>query len=124
MLLDDAATVSADGPGPADWPTNGLDNTCDDGVTQAKAKNPRRAVRYPPEAMKRHVQGIVIFQALIAADGSLENLRLVKSADGTYGLDREAAETVRAWTFEPATRNGVPIRSTLLLTVQFSLESR
>ena len=75
--------------------------------------------------MKRHVQGIVIFQALIAADGSLENLRLVKSADGTYGLDREAAETVRAWTFEPATRNGfVPIRSTLLLTVQFSLEVR
>ncbi len=122
LLLDEPAAIAPNGPGPADWPVDGLDTSCDAGVTMAKAKNPRPALKYPPEAMARKVQGIAIFQALIAADGSLENLRLVKSADAQYGLDHEAAENMRRWTFEPATKNGVPIRSTLLLTTQFSLD--
>jgi TonB family protein len=108
LLLDDDATVSPHGPGPADWPADGLDTTCETGKSGPKVKNPRRAPKYPPEAMKRHIQSTVIFQALIGADGALENLRLVKSADPQYGLDHEAAETARSWTFEPAMKKRRP----------------
>jgi len=62
---------------------------------------------YPTQLMRQNVGGTVILYAVIHADGSVRNVRVLRSADER--LDRFASEAVSQWKFEPATKNGVPV---------------
>jgi len=62
---------------------------------------------YPTQLMRQNVQGTVILYAIIHADGTVGNVRVLRSADER--LDRFASEAVSQWKFEPATKNGVPV---------------
>lgn len=62
---------------------------------------------YPTQLMRQNVGGTVILYAVIHADGSVGNVRVLRSADER--LDRFASEAVSQWRFEPATKNGVPV---------------
>lgn len=62
---------------------------------------------YPLELMRHNVSGTVILYAVIHADGSVGNVRVLRSADER--LDRFASEAVAQWKFEPATKNGAPV---------------
>lgn len=62
---------------------------------------------YPTQLMRQNVGGTVILYAVIHADGSVGNVRVLRSADER--LDRFASEAVSQWKFEPATKNGVPV---------------
>jgi|SRR5579872_2758771 len=62
---------------------------------------------YPTQLMRQNVAGTVILYAVIHADGSVGNVRVLRSADER--LDRFASEAVSQWKFEPATKNGVPV---------------
>ncbi len=62
---------------------------------------------YPTQLMRQNVGGTVIRYAVIHADGSVGNVRVLRSADER--LDRFASEAVSQWKFEPATKNGVPV---------------
>jgi TonB family protein len=62
---------------------------------------------YPTQLMRQNVGGTVILYAVIHADGSVGNVRVVQSAD--QRLDRFASEAVSQWKFEPATKNGLPV---------------
>ncbi len=62
---------------------------------------------YPTQLMRQNVGGTVILYAVIHADGSVGNVRVLRSADER--LDRFASEAVAQWKFEPATKNGVPV---------------
>jgi TonB family protein len=62
---------------------------------------------YPAQLMRENVHGTVILYAVIHADGSVANIRVLRGADER--LDRFAAEAVSQWKFEPATKKGTPV---------------
>jgi len=53
------------------------------------------------------VAGTVILYAVIRADGTVGNVRVLRGVDER--LDRFAVQAVEQWRFQPAAKNGVPI---------------
>ncbi len=45
----------------------------------------------------------------------------VGESSGDSALDQAALEAVRGWRFEPAKRNGVPVRAWAVVPVEFKL---
>ena len=62
---------------------------------------------YPMQLMRENVSGTVIVYAVIHADGSVGDVRVLRGVDDR--LDRFASEAVAQWKFEPAMKNGAPI---------------
>ena len=62
---------------------------------------------YPLQLMRENVAGTVIVYAVIRADGSVGNVRVLRGVDER--LDRFAREAVAQWKFAPATKNGSPV---------------
>jgi TonB family protein len=62
---------------------------------------------YPIQLMRENVAGTVILYAVIHADGSVGNVRVLRGVDER--LDRFASEAVAQWKFDPATKNGAPV---------------
>jgi protein TonB len=62
---------------------------------------------YPLQLMRENVHGTVILYGVIHSDGSVGNVKVLRSVDER--LDRFASEAVAQWKFEPATKNGTPV---------------
>jgi len=62
---------------------------------------------YPLQIMRENVSGTVILYAVIHADGSVGNIRILRSVDDR--LDRFASQAVSQWRFQPATKDGTPV---------------
>ena len=62
---------------------------------------------YPLELMRQHVGGTVILYGVIHTDGTVGNVRVLRSVDDQ--LDRFASEAIAKWQFQPATKNGAPV---------------
>jgi protein TonB len=75
---------------------------------------------YTEEARQGRVQGVVLLQAVIDAEGNVTNIDLIKGLP--LGLSESAMKTVKEWKFEPARRDGVPVPVYFTLTVSFSLQ--
>lgn len=72
---------------------------------------------YPEEAIGQKLQGSVVLQALIARDGSVEDLKIVR---GYFVLGRAAIAAVKQWRFQPYTLNGHAASTQTVITVNFS----
>jgi periplasmic protein TonB len=55
---------------------------------------------YTEEARKAKLQGKLLLQVLVGADGRARRVRILQGLG--MGLDEQAAETVRGWRFSPA----------------------
>ena len=77
------------------------------------------APTYPPIALSARIQGVVIIEATIGADGRVINARLLRSVQM---LDEAALAAVRQWTYTPTLLNGVPVPVIMTVTVNFSLQ--
>ena len=62
--------------------------------------------------MRAKIQGISLLSGIVAVDGTLQDIRIARSLDGTFGLDQEAIKCVRQWRFRPAPSRARPSRST------------
>jgi TonB family protein len=62
---------------------------------------------YPLELMRQNLGGTVILYAVIHADGSVGNVRVLRSVDER--LDQYASDAIAKWKFDPATKNGAPV---------------
>ncbi len=62
---------------------------------------------YPIQLMRENVAGTVILYAVIHADGSVADVRVLRGVDDR--LDRFASQAISQWKFEPATKNGAPV---------------
>lgn len=74
---------------------------------------------YPRIAQESRVEGIVILEAVIDVDGSVSDVRVLRSAPL---LDQSAIDAVRQWRFTPTLLNGVPVPIIMTVTVRFSLK--
>lgn len=76
---------------------------------------------YTGEAMKARIQGVVLLEAVVMPDGSVGNVRVVRSLDPRFGLDDEAVATVKKWRFAPGTRFGQPVPVLVEIEMAFTL---
>jgi len=60
---------------------------------------------------------------VVRADGTIDprSIRIVRSLDSTFGLDREAIEAIKQWRFRPAVRKGQAVASFVTLELVFTL---
>jgi TonB family protein len=62
---------------------------------------------YPIQLMRENVAGTVIVYAVIHADGSVGNVRVLRGVEDR--IDRFASDAVAKWKFDPATKDGSPV---------------
>jgi TonB family protein len=72
---------------------------------------------YPLELMKQNVQGKVTLYAVIRSDGSVSDVRVLRSVDDR--LDQYACEALARWRFHPATKNGNAVDLEAVVTIPF-----
>ena len=76
---------------------------------------------YPPEAARRHQQGIVVLMLYISGGGTLDKIEIVKSS-GYPLLDAAAIKEMKQSKFEPAMDGAIPVRSRAQASVTYRLE--
>ena len=73
---------------------------------------------YPPMAKAAGIRGQVVLRAIVAKDGSIENLRVIA---GHPVLVKAAVEAVRQWRYRPYLLNGEAVEVETEVTVNFVL---
>ena len=84
----------------------------------APAKTRHVAPIYPPVALAARQEGLVILEAVIAENGSVSDVRVLRSIPL---LDQAAIDAVRQWRFTPTLLNGQPVPIVMNVTVNFQL---
>ncbi len=75
---------------------------------------------YTEEARKARAEGIVLIQAIIRRDGTVDSFKVLRGLG--YGLDESAINTIATkWRFRPGTLNGTPVDVQANIEVSFRL---
>jgi len=74
---------------------------------------------YPDVARAAELEGDVLLQATVGADGRISNVQVVRGVHPF--LDEAARRAVLQYEYKPGLRNGIPEAATVRLTVSFRL---
>jgi protein TonB len=77
--------------------------------------------QYTSDAMRAKVQGTVLLECIVGPDGAVDDVRVARSLDPTFGLDEEAKKAARRWRFAPGTRMGDPVPVLVTIELTFAL---
>ncbi len=77
--------------------------------------------QYTAQAMRAKVQGTVLLECVVQPDGTVGNIKVVRSLDSAFGLDQEAVKAARQWQFAPGTRFGQPVPVLVTIEIAFTL---
>jgi TonB family protein len=72
---------------------------------------------YPELLMRQNIGGTVILYAVIHSDGTVGNVRVLRSVDDR--IDRFAGQAIAKWQFQPATKNGSPVDVEATFSIPF-----
>jgi TonB family protein len=102
--------------------SNNYDSNNHDANTPAEDLSQPAATRkvdpaYPLQLMRENVAGTVILYAIIHADGTVGNVRVLRGVDDR--LDQFASQAVAQWQFHPATKNGTPVEVEATFQIPF-----
>jgi TonB family protein len=75
---------------------------------------------YTSDALRRKIQGTVLLEAIVRANGRPSNIRVVRSLD-PGGLDEQAIEAVQQWRFNPGRLADVPVDVLVTIVLDFSI---
>lgn len=77
-------------------------------------------LKYPPSAQKRKVQGKVMVQFIVSADGTMADLKIIKSLEKS--CDDEALRVMRMMPkWKPGVQDGQPCRTMVCIPIVFKL---
>lgn len=93
----------------------GGDVTLPTPIYQAKAS-------YPAAAMAARIEGSVLLEVVVLKDGSTGTVTVVESLDPTLGLDQEAVNALKQWTWKPGTKDGKPVDVAVKVEITFALK--
>jgi protein TonB len=88
------------------------------GIIRQPQKTHHVAPLYPEIARSARVGGVVILEAILAEDGTVRDVRVLRSIPL---LDAAAVTAVREWRFTPTLLNGTPVPVVMTVTVAFTL---
>jgi TonB family protein len=91
-------------------------------ITLEEADSPPRIAKivkpsYPPLALRARIGGIVVLRVLVSERGAPLQIEVVRGASG--GLTEAAVAAVRKWTFEPARKGGLAMRTWMAIPIPF-----
>jgi TonB family protein len=75
---------------------------------------------YTEQARQEHIQGMVVLEAIILADGTVDDVAVPRFLP--FWLTESAVDAVNGWLFEPSTLEGEPVAIRFVVTVRFDLE--
>ena len=90
------------------------------GVTAPKLVSAVRP-RYPEAAQQAKAAGAVVLECVVLQDGTVGQVRILRSLDRIHGLDMEAVMAAKLHVYEPGRRDGTPIPVVATLTFSFTL---
>jgi protein TonB len=73
---------------------------------------------YPPVAKQLRIEGTVELQAVVAENGTVEDVTIVS---GNPVLTRPAATALKKWKFNPFTEGGKPVKALAPVAMNFKL---
>lgn len=76
---------------------------------------------YTTAGLRARIVGNVELDAVVLPDGTVGQVRVVKSLDKATGLDDQALGAAREWTFKPGTLDGKPVPMIVGIALTFSL---
>jgi protein TonB len=88
-------------------------------VLQAPNKLVHVSPVYPRLALDAHKEGLVILEAVIGEDGSVRDVKVLRSQPL---LDQAAIDAVRQWRFTPSMLHGEPVPVVMTVTVNFTID--
>jgi TonB family protein len=99
---------------------NAATNAAEREPLPAPATQPQASISasYPLLAQHMNVQGSVVLQAVISAEGAVEDLHVLS---GPAILSTAAQQAVREWRFKPVLQNGRAVETKARITVNFSI---
>jgi periplasmic protein TonB len=132
VLLGPGTNGVGSGRGGGNGPGNGSGFGPGDGANQGGGTNGGGSVvmpsvlrnvkpRYTTEAMRARIQGTVLVRAIVRADGTVGDVRILRSLDPVFGLDQEAVRAAAQWLFRPALMGGQPVPFSVSIELVFSL---
>jgi protein TonB len=71
--------------------------------------------------MRARLQGVVVLNCVVRPDGRCSDIRITRSLDMVFGLDRQAVASAREWRFQPGTRMGEPVSVLVTLEIGFTI---
>jgi TonB family protein len=74
---------------------------------------------YPSELDKSRITGRVDFEFFVESDGTVREVRIIKSTHPLFSEQTVAA--VRQWRFRPEIKGGIPVRSRIVTYLEFGL---
>jgi TonB family protein len=77
---------------------------------------------YTAEAKAAMIQGTVLLDCVVRADGRVGDVKIERSLDADLGLDREAVNAMKQWEFKPGTRDGRPVDTHVHVEIRFALK--
>jgi TonB family protein len=75
---------------------------------------------YTTEALRSRIQGSVVLEAVVTADGCASQIRIIRSLD-RGGLDEEAIAAVAQWRFEPGRLGTTPVNVLVRIVLDFTV---
>jgi TonB family protein len=76
---------------------------------------------YTPAAMRARLEGTIWMQAVVLANGRVGDVTVVRSLDKEHGLDQQAVDATRQWSFEPGRLAGKPVPVEVTMEMRFTL---
>jgi len=89
-------------------------------ITGPNGRHLVTAVVTPSDLMQARVEGRVILYAVIHADGTVGEVRVLQSLDDR--LDENAKKAIARWHFRPATKNGNPVDLEAVVQIPFAVK--
>jgi len=88
-------------------------------ITAYLSKN----IRYPKKARKKNIEGSVYVSFIVEKDGSVSNVKIIRSVEGGKSLDKEAVRVVSHMPkWKPGMQSGEPVRVQYTLPIRFRIE--
>jgi periplasmic protein TonB len=122
---------SGNGPGAGSGSNGGIGTGSNGGMGGNEVYSPGNGVKppvplrqplpgYTEEARRVRVEGIVLIQAIVRRDGTVDSFKILRGLG--YGLDESAIRTIASqWRFKPGTLNGKPVDVQANIEVSFRL---
>jgi protein TonB len=77
---------------------------------------------YTSEAMQNRIEGKVGLDAVVLADGTVGDVKVVQSLDSVYGLDKNAVAAMKQWEFKPGMKDSKPVAVRIHVDMAYALK--
>ena len=79
-----------------------------------------KPILYPGWARRKGTEGLLVVALEILENGSVGRWQIIKST-GEESLDKAATKTFLTWKFQPAMKNGKPVKTCIQVPINFEL---